>query len=61
MKTLNFKGQNYKALKGKCNTKNLFVDPIFKANFGSLCYSSCSPFQNNMNRSDIVWMRPHVL
>ena len=56
----NFKGQDYKKLKIKCNPKNLFVDPIFKADQQSLFYNENGRFKKSMDSQLIEWLRPEV-
>lgn len=61
MITLHFKGQDYKRLKIKCNLKNLFVDPIFKADRQSLFYNEHGRFKKSMDSQLIEWLRPEEI
>lgn len=61
MITLHFKGQDYKKLKIKCNPKNLFVDPIFKADQQSLFYNENGHFKKSMDSQLIEWLRPEKI
>lgn len=47
-------------LKVKCNARNLFVDPVFKANSQSLYYNSKTSFKIEMDSYEIEWLRPEV-
>lgn len=58
MKIIPFKGQDYESLKKSCNSKNLFTDQIFKADYDSLGFSST--FKSNMRNYGVKWMRPNV-
>ena len=59
MKILSFKDQDFKSLRGRCNQKNLFVDPIFKADSSSLVYSDAL-FKQKLDALNVKWLRPKV-
>ncbi len=58
MKVISFKGQDFKEVKKKCNSNNLFIDPLFTADNSSLMY--CDILKNQVDSYNIKWKRPKV-